>query len=77
MRWKISWHPHAAGTDRGNPRDAGERHACQITIALKAVLRDQDGFLLYYRHFYETRVHCLRKMQKNFKTPLTKHEYMI
>ena len=47
LRWTISWHPHADGTDRGNPRDAGASHACQITIALKAVLRDQGGFLLY------------------------------
>lgn len=30
MRWTISWHPHADGNDRGNPRDAGERHACQM-----------------------------------------------
>lgn len=29
MRWSISWQPHAAGTDRGNPRDAGELDACQ------------------------------------------------
>ena len=29
LRWTISWHPHADGTDRGNPRDAGASHACQ------------------------------------------------
>ncbi|MBO5073301.1 MAG: hypothetical protein J6C32_10090 [Eubacterium sp.] len=28
-RWKISYDPHAAGTDRGNPRDAGEAYACR------------------------------------------------
>lgn len=47
LRWRNSYSPHAAGTDRSNPRDAGELYACQITIALKAVLRNQDGFLLY------------------------------
>ena len=46
LRWKNSYSPHADGTDRGNPRDAGELYACQITNALKAVLRNQDGFLL-------------------------------
>ena len=30
-RWKISYSPHADGTDRGNPRDAGELYACRIT----------------------------------------------
>ena len=30
MRWRISYSPHAAGTDRGNPRDAGELYACQV-----------------------------------------------
>lgn len=29
MRWKISYDPHAVGTDRGDPRDAGEAYACQ------------------------------------------------
>jgi len=27
---KLSWQPHADGNDRRKPRDAGERHACQI-----------------------------------------------
>lgn len=36
MRWKISYNPHADGTDRGIPRDAGELYACRITVALKA-----------------------------------------
>ena len=27
---KLSCQPRAAGTDRGNPRDAGEWHACQV-----------------------------------------------
>ena len=27
--WRNSYNPHAAGTDRGNPRDAGELYACQ------------------------------------------------
>ena len=40
LRWRNSYSPHAAGTDRSNPRDAGELYACQITIALKAVLRN-------------------------------------
>ena len=30
MWWRISYSPHAAGTDRGNPRDAGEVYACQV-----------------------------------------------
>lgn len=29
LRWKISYDPHAVGTDRGDPRDAGEAYACQ------------------------------------------------
>ncbi len=29
LRWKITFDPHAAGTDRGNPRDAGDTDACQ------------------------------------------------
>ncbi len=29
MRWKNSYGPYADGTDRGNPRDAGEAYACQ------------------------------------------------
>lgn len=37
MRWSISWQPHAAGTDRGNPRDAGERHACRATFEVENV----------------------------------------
>ena len=32
LRWKISHDPHAAGTDKGNLRDAGETCACQIII---------------------------------------------
>lgn len=32
LRWKISHDPHAAGTDKGNLRDAGEACACQIII---------------------------------------------
>ena len=28
LRWKNSHGPHADGTDRGNPRDAGEAYAC-------------------------------------------------
>lgn len=32
LRWKISHGPHADGTDRGNPRDAGEACACQMII---------------------------------------------
>ena len=32
LRWKISHDPHAAGTDKGNLRDAGEPCACQIII---------------------------------------------
>lgn len=34
MRWKISYGPHADGTDRGNPRDAGEAYACQRVLVL-------------------------------------------
>ncbi|MEE0007575.1 MAG: hypothetical protein U0J00_02960 [Ruminococcus bromii] len=30
------YNPHADGTDRGIPRDAGELYACRITVALKA-----------------------------------------
>ncbi len=30
MRWKNSYGPHAAGTDRVIPRDAGEAYACQV-----------------------------------------------
>ncbi len=41
LRWKISYDPHAAGTDRGNPRDAGEAYACQI--ALFHVLKENRG----------------------------------
>ena len=32
MRWKISYDPHADGTDRGNPRDAGEAYACRVFL---------------------------------------------
>lgn len=32
LRWKISHDPHAAGTDKGNLRDAGETCACQVII---------------------------------------------
>ena len=32
LRWKILCSPHAAGTDRGNPRDAGKLYACQVHI---------------------------------------------
>ena len=32
LRGKISYSPHAAGTDRGNPRDAGEVYACQGSL---------------------------------------------
>ena len=46
LRWTISWHPHAAGNDRGNPRDAGELYACQITKPSKTALRNQGGFVI-------------------------------
>ena len=29
-RWRNSYSPHADGTDRGNPRDAGDLYACRI-----------------------------------------------
>ncbi len=32
MRWKNSYGPHADGTDRGNPRDAGAAYACQRVL---------------------------------------------
>ncbi|MCL1904493.1 MAG: hypothetical protein FWF94_08815 [Oscillospiraceae bacterium] len=32
LRWSISWQPHAEGTDRRKPRDAGERHARQMLL---------------------------------------------
>lgn len=34
LRWKISYGPHADGTDRGDPRDAGEAYACQRVLVL-------------------------------------------
>ncbi len=37
LRWKISYGPHAAGTDKGNLRDAGEAYACQ-RVLLKLIL---------------------------------------
>lgn len=49
MRWTISWHPHAAGTDRGNPRDAGERHACQRQFVEKRLLQNRRFFHALHR----------------------------
>lgn len=46
LRWKNSYNPHAAGNDRGNPRDAGARHASQITKPSKTALRNQGGFVI-------------------------------
>ena len=39
LRWKISYNPHAAGTDRGDPRDAGEVYACQVHIWLSNITK--------------------------------------
>ena len=36
MRWRSSYSPHADGTDRSNPRDAGELYACQITTCFES-----------------------------------------
>ena len=46
LRWKISSPSTRRRLDRGNPRDAGEWDACQITIALETALRNQGGFLM-------------------------------
>lgn len=32
LRWKISYDPHADGTERGDTRDAGEWDACPIAF---------------------------------------------
>ena len=42
LRWKISHDPHAAGTDEGNLRDAGETCACQIIIRIS--INKQIGY---------------------------------
>ncbi len=52
MRWKISYGPHADGTDRGNPRDAGEAYACRrvpllFEIETTKSLPTWQGFLRF------------------------------
>lgn len=36
LRWRSSYSPHADGTDRSDPRDAGELYACQITVVFES-----------------------------------------
>lgn len=53
LRWRISYSPHADGTDRGNPRDAGELYACQITdLYQKAALVYQSGFFVLFTFLF-------------------------
>ena len=51
MRWKISYSPHAAGTDRGDPRDAGEVYACQVFPPL---FFQQEGAAILQPLYFES-----------------------
>ena len=49
LRWKISHDPHAAGTDKGNLRDAGETCACQSPFILCPIFRCNICFQRSFR----------------------------
>lgn len=54
MRWKISYDPHAVGTDRGDPRDAGEAYACQRVPVLLSyrIMNDEINHQPHYGRWF-------------------------
>lgn len=42
--WRNSYNPHADGTDRRDPRDAGDLYACQTADFIKPSEKS-GGFL--------------------------------
>ena len=75
MRWKISYSPHAAGTDRGDPRDAGEVYACQVFPPL--FFQQEGAAILQACYFNDIECYCYKVISDKFGSGSTVEQYQL